>query len=45
LVEANQTFIFPSFMLGGGWGWDQLVPSPNPLGTTYVQYMLDLGPD
>ncbi|TGO44518.1 hypothetical protein BCON_0504g00010 [Botryotinia convoluta] len=43
-VEAGQ-FLFPSFTLGSEWGWNGLVSSPSPLGTTYVQYMLGLGTD
>lgn len=43
-IEAGQ-FIFHSFTLGSEWGWNGLVSSPSLLGTTYVQYMLGLGPD
>lgn len=49
-VEANNTFVFPHFLLGSEWQWDSELgllgqDDPSPLGTDYVQFMLGLGPD
>jgi feruloyl esterase len=45
-VEANQTFEFPNLELGSEQQWPVLLglPAPNPLGTDYVQYLMQLGP-
>ena len=46
-IETNQTFVFPPLLAGSESQWPVLVGNgiPNSLGTDYVQYFMELGPD